>query len=233
MKKSIFSLLFLAATLAVNAQTNQGEIKYSMTYVGDEIEQYKSMMPSATRIIFKGNNSKVITEGGMQAMMLGDVVSKGDEGYTYFVNHTMKTANKYKQEENTDSKETNPPVVTKENGTAKILGYTCQKYKVVVKGKEGDMVNYIWASKDIKISKPKGKSSKFGTGQYMYEGVEGFPLKMEMNLSQPNMKFQMIMTAVNLKLDGINDNEFDIPSGYKVEEGLPAILKMQMEQKDK
>lgn len=231
MKKLALFLSLSALGLFAQAQSSQADIKYSITYSGDNVEQFKAMMPSAYRIMFKGNNSKLITEGGMQAMMLGDILVKGDEGYTYFVNHTSKTANKYKPEDK-DEKDATPPTVTKEKGTATILGYTCNKYKIVTKGKQGDVVNYIWATKDIKFERPK-TSSKFGTGQFMYEGIEGFPLKMEMNISQPGMTFQMVMTAVNVKLDGLDDKEFEIPAGYKVEEGLPGLLKMQMEQKSK
>jgi hypothetical protein len=92
------------------------------------------------------------------------------------------------------------------------------------------MVNYIWAAEDINIKRPDMKSS-FGPSQYMYEGVKGFPLKMEMNLNQGGMVMKMTMTAVNVNLGSVDAKEFQIPSDYKVEEGLPAILKMQMGEK--
>jgi len=229
MKK--LSLFFFLACMAfsVSAQSSEGSVKYSITYEGKDVEQYKPMMPTAYRMTFKNGNAKMVTEGGVQASMIGDIIVMGAEKTTYFVNHTTKTANKMKQEES-KSENDEKPVVTKESGSATILGYKCQKYKVTFKSKSGgeDMVNYIWAAKDINIKRPEGQ---FGASQYMYEGVEGFPLKMEMNMNQGGMSIKMVMTAVDVNLNPVDAKEFEIPASYKVEEGLPALLKMQMGEK--
>lgn len=226
--KKLGLFLFAGVLLASSqlfAQTNEGEIKFSISYEGKDVEQLKAMLPSAYHMWFKNGNTKMVTEGGMQAAMIGDIISKSNEGFIYFVNSNTKTVNKVKQEEQKQSDV--KPEVVKEKGTAVILGHTCQKYKVTIKGKDGssDLVNYVWAAEDIDI-KGTSTKSKFGAGQFMFEGIKGFPLKIELNMNQAGMTMKMVLTAVSLNLKGIDDAVFNIPSDYKVEEGLPGIMKM-------
>lgn len=212
-----------------SAQVTEGDVKYALTYAGKDVEQFKAMMPTATHIYFKGEDSKVITEGGMPMAQLGDVIVKGGEKMTYIVNHTNKTVNKFKNEE---PKENNgkKPTVTKEDGTAKILGYNCQKYKVTMNSeKGGEMITYIWATKEIQVK--RAGNEQLGAGKYMYEGVEGYPLKMEMNFGQTGMSFTMTMTATSVNLGSVPAGTFDIPADYKMEEGMPMLLKMQQGEK--
>ncbi|MBE2246111.1 MAG: DUF4412 domain-containing protein [Candidatus Competibacteraceae bacterium] len=226
MKNLFLSVVFVLASAAVFSQS-VGEIKYSIQISGSkEIEESKAFFPSHYRMLFKGKESKFVQEGGMMGNMLGDVVTKGD-GKTYFVNHSTKTINAYTPKESSDKSDAGEkPTVTKENETAKILGYTCQKFKVLTeKDKQGEQSTiYVWATKDLKVDAKGNK--KWGAGQYQYDGVEGFPLKMMIVSKAQGSSMTMTMTAVNLETKIPDDKEFELPASYKREEGLPAMLKM-------
>lgn len=215
MKKLIFALA-LSAPLVLSAQNFEGVIKFSMEYKGDNSAQLTQMAPSANIVTIKGNNAKVVMEGGMMASMIGDVVNKGDEKTTYFVQASSKTVYKVKSEEAKKDDGGDDAVVTKESSTAKILGYTCQKYKVVTK----NGTNYVWATKDVIMGNADYR------GKVTYKGVEGMVLKQEMNMTQEGQTMQIIMTCVQIDKKSVNDSEFAIPSDYTVKEELPMILKM-------
>lgn len=226
MKKILLSFSAICISLFSFAQF-EGEVKYSISITGDkEIEQQKAMMPTHYRMLFRNGDSKFIQEGGIMAAMMGDIITKGNEGKTYFVNHTTKIVNEFTPKES-DNKTEIKPIVTKENETVKILGYQCQKYKVVMKNDKGEdaVTTYLWAAKDLKVA-TKGGSKKYGAGQFQYEGVEGFPLKMQVVTKAQGANMTMTMTAVNLSTTAPDAKEFEIPENYAKEEGLPALLKM-------
>lgn len=217
--KKLFLAVALAAPMALSAQSFEGVIKFSMEYSGDNAAQLKQMAPSANIVTIKGNNAKVVMEGGVMAPMVGDVINKGDEKTTYFVQSSSKTVYKVKSDENKKDDDSKDVTVTKEKSTAKILGYTCQKYKVVTK----NGTNYVWATTDIDLGKVDFR------GKVSYKGVEGMIMKQEMNISQDGQSITITMTAVQLEKKSVNDSEFVIPSDYAVKEDLPMILKMQGE----
>lgn len=218
--KKLFLALALVAPIILTAQGFEGVIKFSMDYKGDQADLVKQQMPSSTTITIKGNNTKVVTTGGVMASMIGDVVNKGDEKTSYFIQAANKTVYKVKNDElKSDKKDdSDGPKVTKENSTAKILGYTCQKYKVETKSG----INYVWATKDIDIGNVEFR------GKVSYKGVEGVVMKQEMNITDQGMTFIITMTMVSFDKKSISDSEFAIPAEYTVKEEVPGLLKMQM-----
>jgi hypothetical protein len=222
--KNLILIISLSLISVFSYAQFEGEIKYSIQITGDkQIEEQKAFLPTHYRMIFKQGNSKFIQEGGMMAAMMGDIINMND-GKTYFVNHMMKTVNSFTPESmNTGSIE--KPTIVKEKETVTILGYKCQKYKIITNpGKKEETAMFIWASKDLKPASQK--SSKFGAGQYSFEGVDGMALKMELNMSGQGINMQMIMTAVNVSTTAPADAEFELPSDYEKQEGLPEMLKM-------
>ncbi len=214
MKKLVIAVSLLFPAL-ISAQSFEGVIKFSMDYTGDQAAMIKSQAPTANIITIKGNNSKVVSEGGMMGAMVGNIITKSDEKTTYFVNDAQKSVYKAKSSE-LDKKENEDVTATKQSGTATILGYKCTKYKVVMGGKD----NYVWATTDIAVGDYSGKVA--------YKGVEGVILKQELNVEEQGMKFTIIMTCVQFEKKTISDSEFTIPSTYTVTEGIPPIMKMQM-----
>lgn len=218
MKKLFFALALLSPVF-ISAQGFEGVIKYSMEYKGDQAAMLQKTAPSANIITIKGNNTKVVMEGGIYGTMLGDIINKGDEKNTYFVLASQKTVYKVKSDEvKEDDKSDDDVTVTKESSTATILGYKCQKYKVVTK--QG--TNYVWATKDIDVGKADFK------GKVMYKGVEGMVMKQEMNMTQDGMTFTVTMTMIGFDKKSVNDSEFSIPADYTVKEEVPPLMKMGM-----
>lgn len=216
--KLIVALAFLFPAY-LSAQGFEGIIKFSMEYKGDQADQMAMAAPKSNIITIKGNKAKVVMEGGMMAMMIGDVINLGDEKMTYFVQASAKTVYKVKSEElSGDDKDKKDPKVSKESGTATILGYKCQKYKV----ETDNGVNYVWATKDIDLGNADYR------GKVSYKGVDGVVMKQEMNMEQQGMKITVIMTMTQFEKKTISDSEFTIPSDYTVKEEIPPIMKMQM-----
>lgn len=235
MKKLFLSLTaILLSAFALQAQDFEGTLKYSIAMSGPGIDAtQKAMLPTGYTITMKGVNSKFVTEGGMMASMLGDIISRGDEKATYMVNHTTKVANKLKDEDKKEEDKKPNFKVTKENSTAKILGYDCQKYKVTSKDESGEeQVIYLWAAKDLKLgTSHKSKSPVSGVGQFVFDGVEGFPLKMEISNKMQGTEIKTVITATKIDLSKVNDADVSVPKDYKIEEGLPEILKMMQNMK--
>lgn len=227
MKKILLTLGTFCVGLFSFAQID-GEVKYNISISGDkQVEQQKAMMPTHYRMLFRNGDSKFIQEGGVMAAMMGDIITKSESGKTYFVNHTTKTVNEFTPKESNEKTEIKP-IVTEEKETVKILGYPCQKYKVVIKNDKGEEVTttYLWAAKDLKFSSKEGGNNRYGAGKFQYEGVKGFPLKMQVITNAQGSNITMTMTAVNLSTTAPDVKEFEIPADYKKEEGLPAMLKM-------
>lgn len=217
MKKLLIAVALLFPAL-LSAQGFEGVIKFSMEYKGDNADQMAMAAPKTNIITIKGSNTKVVMEGGMMAAMLGDMINIGSEKTTYFVQAAAKTVYKVKSEELSGDKDKEDPKVTKENSTATILGYKCQKYKV----ETTSGTNYVWATKDIDIGNADYR------GKVSYKGVEGMIMKQEMNINQDGQKMTVIMTMIQFEKKTVSDSEFTIPSDYTVKEEMPAIMKMQM-----
>lgn len=184
MKKIIIAVGLLCPVLLF-AQNFEGIIKFSMEYKGEQAAMLVSTMPSSNIVTLKGSNSKVVLEGGILSGMVGDVINKGDEKTTYFVQSAKKTVYKVKSDDLKTDKESDV-TVTKESSTATILGYKCQKYKVVTK----NGIHYVWATKEINMG-----SADF-RGKISYKGIEGVIMKQEMNVTEQGATYTIIITMV-------------------------------------
>lgn len=219
MSKKLIIAIALICPVFLSAQNFEGVIKFSMEYKGTNADMIKSQAPSSHVVTIKGNNSKVVMEGGIMGAMIGDIINKGDEKNTYFVQSSQKTVYKTKSDEVKDNKFDDDATVTKENSTATILGYKCQKYKVVTKSG----TNYVWATTEINVGTANYK------GKISYKGIDGIMMKQEINISDKEASsYTVTMTMVAIDKKTVSDSEFTIPADYTVTEGIPPLLKMQM-----
>jgi hypothetical protein len=221
----ILTILILFATTAY-PQNFEGTVKYDLKYSGEAIAQFASMMPSAYTLKLKGDKSRFTIEGGMMSALMGDIITHSDKELAYILMPQQKTAYKIStkdSEKNAQEKLNAPPIVPKvinTGETEKINGYNCTKYKISIKNDEGEIISYVWASKDIAAKLPKATMQ---TGITTYEGIDGFPVKIEQNMSQMGISFTMNIILNELKQGKIPDSEFTVPSDYKIEEGLPNL----------
>jgi hypothetical protein len=86
----------------------------------------------------------------------------------------------------------------------------------VVKTKEGEITQYIWATKEIEPVKPKS-SDNVGGMAAITNKIKGMPLKIEMEFEQGGMSFTMITTATAIDDTKPNKDLFVIPSNYTIE----------------
>ena len=217
MKKIFLFLLAVAAIqTTIVAQSFEGTMTYDIKYTGESVAQFASMMPNAYTLKVKGGKSRFSIQGGMMSSFMGDVINVSDKEVAFILMPNQKTA--YKISTKDSDSETAKPTVTNTGITETINGYKCTKYKVTIKSKEGEMTSYIWASKDLNVKFPKAAMQ---SALSAFEGVDGFPVKVEQSMNQMGMSFTIIVTLKEAKKVALADADFAVPSDYKVEEGLP------------
>jgi uncharacterized protein Usg len=215
-----FFIALVIISMAATAQNFEGILKYDLKYSGEAVAQFASMMPSSYTMKLKGAKSRFSIQGGMVAAFMGDVISYSDKEQAFILMPQQKTAYKVstKDAEKTAKEKEIKPVVTNTGVTEKINGYNCTKYKVTIKTDDGEVTSYIWASTDLAVKFPKAAMQNALSS---YEGINGFPVKIEQNMSQMGISFTMNILLAEAKEMKIADSEFVVPSEYKVEEGLP------------
>ena len=221
MKKLLFTLFALGALFSTSvAQSFEGKIVYGIELKGEGADQFAAFMPSSYEYTVKESNLKFKMNGGMTSAMMGEFIVLGDREESYMVKHSEKTA--YKMEPDEDEKESDiKPTVTKEKETAKIQGYTCQKYKVVMNSDGNEVVQYMWVTNEIKFKKPKNAQN---AGQLFVDGIDGFPLKVTSEMNTMGMAMTMIMTATSVDTRKVSDSVFEIPNDYEIKKFDPAMF---------
>lgn len=210
----LLSLLFFVTTSQAQKDF-EGKITFSMEYEGAMASQMAAMAPSSMIYQVKGVDTRFEMKGGMMASALGIVIAKSNEKMMYMIKDSEKKA--YKMPMEKDAETTTKPTVTKEDEVVEILGYKCQKYKVVSLAQGQDITQYIWAAKDIKVSKPQGGGQAAG-GNLHIEGVEGFPLKTIAIATVMGMEITTNTTAIEVSTKKLKKTDFTVPKGYKIEE---------------
>jgi hypothetical protein len=224
---TIVSLFVLLLNVTLNAQSFfEGIITYKIDYSGESIEAMKAMMPNSYVFQFKDNNQIFKTEGGLMAGMTGDILSIGDKGLSYMIKHSEKTA--YKLDAGKSKDEISPemkPRVTKMDGKEKIGNYTCDKYEVVIKSKEGlDLNQTMWVSKDLNIKKPEKINASSTSGAFFLQEIDGFPVKIQQNIDMMGIKFTQTMTIDKVETKSLDATLFSVPKDYKIKDFDPASM---------
>jgi hypothetical protein len=222
--QKLFVLLFIAMTqLGLFAQTSfEGLIRYDITYP-ESFPGVESMLPNATESIVSKKRSLTRMEGGMQANLLGDMVSDHGTGKIYFINHSSKII--YSASEDQMPKSDNiKPIVKKGKGKMMIMGYTCQSYDVSIAVEDLVINSTYWTTTQF-VPAVEVRNIGLNTPQVK---IEGFPMKIETAIPIPGMgNLKMEMTVTQLKdLKELPNNALSLPAGYTTKEGLPPVFQM-------
>lgn len=218
MKKIFLALSLVITALVVEAQNFEGILKYDLKYEGEQVAQFASMMPSGYSLKMKGDNSKFSINGGMMSSFMGDVITDMKGELSYVLMPSQKTV--YKVSTKDADKTTPKPTVTNTGLKETIKGYNCVKYKVVFKGEKGEeLISYMWTTKDLNIKLPATASKQ--SALQIYDGIDGFPVKIEQNISQMGISFSLTVTLNEAKQMAVADSEFKLPPDYRVQEGMP------------
>lgn len=215
MKKLLVVLaVMMVGSLSYAQTTFNGTVTFAVELKGDMVDMLKSIMPNKQIYYYSEGNFRMESVGGLSSGQ-GDVLFQAKTGKTYILNTMRKKAQEMTNDESDTAKETDVQV-TETGETTDILGYKCHKYKVVIKTKDGEMVQYIWATKELEPVKPKG-ASNIDAISAITDKIKGMPLKIEMEISQMGMSFSMITTATNIDNKKPSADLFVIPSDYTVE----------------
>ncbi|MEX0967596.1 MAG: DUF4412 domain-containing protein [Bacteroidia bacterium] len=225
MKKhfGLFLLQLLFIVPFAFAQNFEGSIEYSLSVdgEGENIQQTKDAMPNKMTYFIKDDNMKIRTEGGMAAAMAGDIIMVGKERTMYILQPASKMAMQIKMEDTED--EEVKPVVTKMDETENIAGYDCQKYKVVSKTEQGDVVSYLWVTDKLKVDVPQSMMQS-GTQMNLPGEIDGFPLKVISHIDMAGNQLTMIFTASEVNKTSLNASDFKIPEDYTKQVVSPDML---------
>lgn len=220
---------FLICTLALIGLTTlaqgkfNGTVNYEISYKGEQVEMLSFMMPNKQVYHYLDGNFRMETLGGV-ASGQGDLLYLAKTDKTYLISDSDKKAQEMPEnDDDATTKDKMEVTVTKTNETATVLDYTCTKYKVIIKTNDGEITQYIWATTQLTPVKPKNVG-KMGAMAAIFEGVEGMPLKVEMELNQMGLKFSMVLTATNIIKNAPDKSMFVIPAGYTVEPYKPMSI---------
>lgn len=183
----------LLINLGLFAQEFEGFVVYDLTYeLSDEMQGYEAMLPKQTKMEYRGDISRSITESpsmGGSTIVLTNNETK--ETLTLLDNGGQKLAlrSSFNQEE--DETE-----YTETNEEKEILGYSCK----VVEKKIQDAAIRICVTKELPVLNTESSRK-----------VDGFPLQIEIEAPQMT-KIQTVSEVIEGKIQKI---KFEVPSGYK------------------
>ncbi len=211
MKKFVIILLIgTIVSLSVSAQKEfEGTIKFSWKIVGEGSDMIDAMMPSASYYLVRNKDVLFKMEGGMMTAMIGDILYLNKSKLSYMIRKGEKIAYKIEQEVTTDKNV--KPTVIKVDEILKILGYDCQKYKVITKSGGVETVQYIWTTNAFKFpGMVKNKATR--NSNLKIEGVDGLPLKLITSAGPMNI----IMTATLMNKSVPDKSNFVLPKDYEI-----------------
>lgn len=224
MKKSvIYLVLFLFAVVSAGAQkVFEGTVTYTYEVKGDNAEMMKSMMPQS--MVIKYGEESMMTEmkGGMMASMMGKIIVNGEAGEAFVVQDAQKSIYVMKLDEQ-QTEQTNIKEVTKMDEQKEILGYDCQRYKVIATQNGQEMTQYMWVTEELKAPEIKAPGLQQMGGAMANGKIPGFPMSTEVSI--PGMNATMIMTVSDLNFDKVPASAFDRPKGYEVKD-FEELMKM-------
>ncbi len=171
------------------------------------------MIPRSMTVKIKNGNSLTRMEGGM---LSGEILYLKEKSVTYHIDKENKTYSSLGKA--TDNGDASKATVTNTGESEKILGYSCQKYKVDMQEKGKPLTQWIWATTEIKGIDMKGFASQGvrGNRPSFYTEIDGVPLKIEMTM--PEM--DMVMEASAVKKESLSAGDFTIPSGFTEVKGM-------------
>ncbi|WP_223033052.1 DUF4412 domain-containing protein [Hanstruepera marina] len=220
MKKLIF-VLVLALNVSVFAQekVTEGVAKSKMTMSSDN-EQVQAQLAmvgeTLTTTYFKGNNTRSETFN----LMTGSTITIMDTAkkQMLIMADNQMVGKKYMLKSIESGEEDMKDVkVEKGDETKTILGYVCQEYNLTTTQEGTEIQIDIYVTD--KISAMSNQLTRLGAE------ISGFPLYMEMNVSQMGMGMKITSEVTEIKKESVSDDKFDLTplEGYEKTESLQGM----------
>lgn len=218
--RHLIALVLIISQFALHAQNFEGTIEFSVKITGSQAANFAGFMPDKMVYKFRNSDTRMTISGGL---MPQDMLIKGNENVVWILQSAQKKAMRLAIENSKSSKEKSPKIAATEE-FKDILGYKCRKYQLEMppeKGQKKGNVAVFWVARDLKVKNPNVQGNKL-----FAEGIDGFPLQVDMEIGLENIRMQMLATSVDPNLPP--ETEFEIPAGYSKEEfkmpdfGLPG-----------
>lgn len=213
MKKLLLLAILALMAIVSNAQKPfEGKITYTVEMSGDGSEMMSAFMFSSYEYYFSERNIRLTMGGGM-AFMFGTFVVNDATKKSYMIMDEDETAYEMTTIENEEesAEDINPPKIEKLEGSEKILGYTCSKYKMTVVEDSTTMTMYYWVTTELNPCSKK----KIGTTNSLYvDGIDGFPLKIVTEFDG----IVMTQEATEIVKQKVDPALFEVPAGYRIKD---------------
>ncbi len=183
---------------------------------GGAAPDLSSLVPTGFSVKVKEGNTLTTMEGGAMQM---EVLFLKEQDKTVRLDRKNKTFSVLTGASSSRQANALSVSVTKTNETAKILGYTCTKYIAEVTENEETVNQIYWTTTEIKDLDIKSltKQRMVGGGQPLfYDGIEGVPLKIEMNVQEA----KIVMEIADIKREALNMADFTLPADFKETQGV-------------
>ncbi len=218
-------LIWLGAIALQAQKTVEGTVTYSYEMkgpdgadLGSQAQMVQGMMPEKMTITYGNEGILTRMEGGMMAGMMGNMVVNNAKREVYILQASQKVAYVMNQEQMEEASPADPvKSVEKMDGSMEILGYDCQKYKMVMSQNGMELEQFVWVTSDLKLPEYDIPGiQQFNSGLMGGGKVPGFPMRTEVTL--PGMNMQMVMMATGLEFAAVDPNLFERPADYTVKD---------------
>jgi len=219
MKRIFICLTALLCSLSVAQAQKEfmGTVSYAYEVEGENAEMMKMMMPEKMIVKYSKHGMITYMEGGLTANMMGKIVVNTDNQESFIVKDDKKVVYLMSEEERQDAEVPETKANKIEGETQKILGYTCQKYELIVDQEGEKTTQYIWAAQDLKapqLNMPG--ANQLSNGMFFGGEVQGFPLLIEIGM--PEVEATLTMKAIELDDTPVNAKEFKRPADYETKD---------------
>jgi len=219
--KRIFIFLLLASSFATFAQDamTEGVVKSKQTMSSDN-EQMNGQLAMIGEILtttyFKENKTRSETFN----LMTGNntTIMDGASKEMLVMMDNQMVGKKYMTKSIEPSEEDLKKVtIVKGDETRTILGYECQEYNVTVSKDGVDITMDMYVTD--KISAMSNQAAQLGMK------VDGFPLFLEMNMTQQGMGLKITSEVTEINKETVSDEKFDMTplEGYEKTDKLMGM----------
>ncbi len=192
---------------------SEGEIEYKAVAV-DEDNPMASMAPTKMIIKFKANKSCAEMSAGMGLFTTSFISDPETKSVTQLVKLLNKKFLLVKDRETILRENQNDSMdLVPTNETKEIAGYNCFKIRVIPKDGSSQPFE-IYYTKELNIKEPN-----FSNPYYKVDGV-----LMEYKMKKFGLEMKFVATKIKNKV--VDDNCFEVPTGYKkvTEKEMKAIF---------
>ncbi|MGY0391913.1 hypothetical protein ACW5R3_05060 [Bizionia sp. KMM 8389] len=220
MKKLLFAFILTASLTSFAQETITEGVSKSKQIMSSDNEQMQAQLAMVGEVLtttyFKDNKTRSETFSLMTGNTTTIMNGETKEMLTYL--DSQATGKLYSLSTMDPDDETMKDVkVEKGDETRTFLGYECQEYNVSV-SKEGASISMDIYVTD-KISAINQQMAQ------MRAGIDGFPLFMEMNISQGGMALTITSEVTEVKKENVSADKFDMtpPEGYTKSDNLSGL----------